>query len=135
VATQTRLQTLLHVKYAAGHNRLRHIVDPTFSSGCGALTISWRDDMPRFFFHIETHDLRFNDTDGHELISLNAAHEHALRLIDKTTKFVWLPKSVRWTVNVCDTSGHTVLVVLFPVHSLGWFGSVLNGQQYYCGQT
>ena len=84
--------------------------------------------MPRYFFHIETQDLRFSDPEGNDLVSLNAAHEHALRLIDKTTKFVGLPKDVRWTVNICDASGHSVLVVMFPVYSPGWFGGPLNGR-------
>lgn len=85
------------------------------------------DDMPRYFFHIETQDFRFSDPDGQDLVSLNAAHEYALRLIDKTTQLVGLPKDVRWTVNICDPVGESVLVVMFPVYSPGWFGGPLNG--------
>ena len=86
--------------------------------------------MPRYFFHIETQDFRFSDPDGNDLVSLNAAHEHALRLIDKTTQLVGLPKDARWTVNICDACGHSVLVVMFPVYSPGWFGGLLPGQSH-----
>lgn len=86
--------------------------------------------MPRYFFHIETQDFRFSDPDGNDLVSLNAAHEHALRLIDKTTQLVGLPKDARWTVNICDAFGQSVLVVMFPAYSPAWFGGLLPGQSH-----
>jgi hypothetical protein len=82
--------------------------------------------LARYFFHIEGQQVRYSDPSGYDLKSLNAAHEHALRLIDKTTKFVRLPKGERWTINICDDLNHSVLVVIFPVYSPGWFGSALH---------
>jgi hypothetical protein len=90
--------------------------------------------MPRFFFHIETDDMTFPDVDGYELASLHAAHDYALRLIDKTMKFVGLLEGERWKVKVCDASGCSALVVLFPVHGFRWFGGAVT-KEYRYGQV
>jgi hypothetical protein len=84
-------------------------------SACGAEA---EGAMERYFFHMRTKDKRYADVVGREFSSLGQAHEHAVRLIDKTMKFVG-QTSERWIVEVYDSSGDTVLAVLFPAYS--WY--------------
>lgn len=71
--------------------------------------------MECYFFHMATRDQRLIDHVGKHLSSLGEAHEHALRLIEKTTKYVDTPCHERWMIEVCSPPDRVMLVVLFPL--------------------
>ncbi len=73
--------------------------------------------MTRFFFHFSSRDQFVADPIGRELAHIGAAHRHALLLIEKAVllfshELDWSG----WSIGVCDTTGRTLLNVLFPRH-------------------
>ncbi len=75
--------------------------------------------MTVYFFHMETRGTKFHEDIGKECASLSAAHDHALRLIRSTTRYVRTPRDERWMIEVCSDSD-TQLHVLFPVSGRWW---------------
>ncbi len=89
--------------------------------------------MTQYFFHMATRDKKLLDSVGKHLSSLNAAHEHALHLINRTMKYVETPCNERWMIEVCSGAGSIALVVLFPVldHWAGGWTSSCNRQDVF----
>ena len=75
--------------------------------------------MPHFFFHLATPEHHFQDDIGMKLSDASAAHQRALRLINRVILFRKLtdgptPERSRWVVHVADSNRRTILSVLFP---------------------
>jgi len=73
--------------------------------------------VTRFFFHFSSRDQFVADPIGRELAHIGAAHRHALLLIEKAVllfshELDWSG----WSIGVSDTTGRTLLNVLFPRH-------------------
>ena len=73
--------------------------------------------MQRFFFHFWSKSQGYPDDIGREVHSLQAAHRHALKLIDGVLSFrTMADEEPRWVVKIADAQGRIVLTVLFPQH-------------------
>src|SRR5215213_4245022 len=71
--------------------------------------------VQRFFFHFWCEDQGYPDDIGREVRSLQAAHRHALKLIDGVLSFRGMADAEpRWVVKIADGQGRIVLTVLFP---------------------
>jgi hypothetical protein len=76
--------------------------------------------MPHFFFHIVSPEEKFPDDMGADLPDAAAAHQRALRLIDRVMlcrelESATLPEQwSRWVLHVANANGHNILSVLFP---------------------
>jgi Domain of unknown function (DUF6894) len=76
--------------------------------------------MPHFYFHIFNQEEQFQDNIGAELADISAAHQRALRLINRVMLCAELASKPtperwsRWAVRVVDANGHSILSVLFP---------------------
>jgi hypothetical protein len=76
--------------------------------------------MPHFFFHIDSPEEKFPDDMGADLPDAAAAHQRALRLIDRVMLYRELEIGTppeqwsRWVLHVADANGHNILSVLFP---------------------
>jgi hypothetical protein len=73
--------------------------------------------VTRFFFHFSSRDQFVADQKGRELEHIGAAHRHALLLIEKAV--LLLSHELNWSgwsIDVSDSTGRTLLNVLFPRH-------------------
>ena len=74
--------------------------------------------MARFYFHLSSPDEYFQDSIGHDVIDLAAAHSVAVRLAGRVETFVpfFLDHALdfrRWTVEVTNESHQRVITVMF----------------------
>ena len=69
--------------------------------------------MPRFYFHLNSDTHSIPDMEGKQLASLNAAQDHALKLIDKIITYVGNDDEENWLVKVTDNEFGTELIVPF----------------------
>jgi Domain of unknown function (DUF6894) len=81
---------------------------------------SWRDLMPRYFFHLRNNHRRLEDTEGTELADAQAAHQEAMNsaieLISDRLKGGWFQsgrKIFGSSIEVTDESGASVFTFPF----------------------
>jgi Domain of unknown function (DUF6894) len=74
--------------------------------------------MPRFYFHLSAPDQDFQDSIGHDVNDLSAAHSRAVQLADRVMMFAAFANRAvefrRWTVKVADDRQRPVMTVIFP---------------------
>ena len=71
--------------------------------------------VQRFYFHFWCEAQGYPDDIGREMGSLEAAHRHALKLIDAVVSFRGMTdEEPRWVVKIADAQGRIVLAILFP---------------------
>jgi hypothetical protein len=71
--------------------------------------------VQRFYFHFWCEAQGYPDDIGREMGSLEAAHRHALKLIDAVVSVRGIADhGPRWVVKIADAQGRIVLTVLFP---------------------
>jgi hypothetical protein len=75
--------------------------------------------MPRFYFHLASEDDHIPDDSGKELDTLNDAHEHARKLIDKILFHVGHENAEAWKVIVLNDDHDAQMIIPFSVsHTL-----------------
>jgi hypothetical protein len=68
--------------------------------------------MPRYYFHLASKQKQLRDPDGRELPDLDAAHRHAVKMIDKMMLYLPHEDFDGWVVEVCNAADAVELVVL-----------------------
>ena len=71
--------------------------------------------MPRFYFHLMSKESRFPDDKGKNFDSLNDAHEHGRKLIDKILFHVGQDDALEWKVIVSNDEDDAQLIIPFAV--------------------
>jgi len=69
--------------------------------------------MPRFYFHLMSKESRFPDDKGKNFDSLNDAHEHGRKLIDKILFHVGHDDALEWKVIVSNDEDDAQLIIPF----------------------
>ena len=75
------------------------------------------DVMTRYFFHLSDGEDSFMDDEGKQLADSQAAHEHALRIIEKVYRFVPEAVNSTWKIKITLESGQSVMTVIVPALS------------------
>ncbi len=70
--------------------------------------------MPRYFFNVSDGSLSFIDERGKELSSLQEAHLHALRILEKMLHLIPDHVTASCKIHITLNSGETVLTVIHP---------------------
>ena len=70
--------------------------------------------MPRYFFNVSDGGLSFIDERGKELSSLQDAHLHALRILEKMLHLIPDHVTASCKINITLGNGETVLTVIHP---------------------
>lgn len=70
--------------------------------------------MPRFLFHLRSHNRTIFDEFGLNLENERAAHRYAVRITYETLPYFLTLDPREWAVEVCDEQGETIVTVLFP---------------------
>jgi hypothetical protein len=71
--------------------------------------------MPRFYFHLMSKESRIPDDKGKNFDSLNDAHEHGRKLIDKILFHVGQDDALEWKVIVSNDEDDAQLIIPFAV--------------------
>jgi hypothetical protein len=71
--------------------------------------------MPRFYFHLMSKEGRIPDDRGKSFDSLNEAHEHGQKLIDKILFHVGHDDTLEWKVVVSNDEDDAQLIIPFAV--------------------
>jgi hypothetical protein len=71
--------------------------------------------MPRFYFHLISNETRIPDDGGKAFDTLNDAHEHGRRLIDKILLHVGYDDADEWKVIVSNDEDDAQLIIPFTV--------------------
>jgi hypothetical protein len=82
--------------------------------------------VARFYFHYwHRGSLRVPDDEGGvELSNINAAHQHALKLVQQTLPLFDSADEARgWYIEIADEEDRHVLTVLFPAKGTALYGS------------
>jgi uncharacterized protein DUF6894 len=74
--------------------------------------------MPRFYFHLMSKESRIPDERGKNFDTLNDAHEHGRKLIDKILLHVGYDDAEEWKVIVSSDEDDTQLIIPFAVSYL-----------------
>jgi uncharacterized protein DUF6894 len=74
----------------------------------------WETVMPHYLFHLSDGEDLFIDDEGKELEDSQAAHVHALRIIDKIHRFIPDPANSRWKIRITLVTGQSVMTVISP---------------------
>jgi hypothetical protein len=74
--------------------------------------------MPRFYFHLISSETRVTDNGGKAFDTLNDAHEHGRKLIDKILLHVGYDDADQWKVIVSNDEDDTQLIIPFTVSYL-----------------
>ncbi len=74
--------------------------------------------MPRFYFHLMSKESRIPDERGKNFATLNDAHEHGRKLIDKILPHVGYDDAAEWKVIVSSDEDDTQLIIPFAVSYL-----------------
>jgi len=75
--------------------------------------------MPRFYFNLASKDAHIPDDSGKELATLNAAYEHARKLIHKILFHVGHEDAENWKVIVLNDDHDAEMIIPFSVsHTL-----------------
>jgi hypothetical protein len=74
--------------------------------------------MPRFYFHLMSNDTRIPDDRGKRFDTLNDAHEHGRKLIDKILLHVGYDDADEWKVIVSNDEDNVQLIIPFTVSYL-----------------
>ena len=74
--------------------------------------------MPRFYFHLMSKESRIPDDRGKNFETLNDAHEHGRKLIDKILLHVGYDDADEWKVIVSSDEDDTQLIIPFAVSYL-----------------
>jgi hypothetical protein len=74
--------------------------------------------MPRFYFHLISNETRIPDDGGKAFDTLNDAHEHGRKLIDKILMHVGYDDADEWKVIVSNDEDDAQLIIPFTVSSL-----------------
>ncbi len=71
--------------------------------------------MPRFYFHLASKDANIPDDSGKEFDTLNDAHMHARKLIEKITFHVGHDDAEAWKVVISNNEHDPQMIVPFSV--------------------
>ena len=74
--------------------------------------------MPHFYFHLMSKETRIPDDIGKTFNTLNDAHEHARKLIDKILLHVGHEDADQWKVIVSNDEDNAQLIIPFTVSHL-----------------
>jgi len=74
--------------------------------------------MPQFYFHLISSETRIADDVGKKFNTLNDAHEHGRKLIDKMLLHVGYDDADEWKVIVSNDDDDTQLIIPFTVSYL-----------------
>jgi hypothetical protein len=74
--------------------------------------------MPRFYFHLISNESRIADDVGKKFDSLNDAHEHGRRLIDKILLHVGYDDAEDWKLIVSNDEDNPQLIIPFTASCL-----------------
>jgi hypothetical protein len=74
--------------------------------------------MPRFYFHLISNETRIADDVGKDFETLNDAHEHGRKLIDKILLHVGYDDADEWKVIVSNDEDNAQLIIPFTVSYL-----------------
>jgi hypothetical protein len=74
--------------------------------------------MPHFYFHLMSKETRIPDDIGKTFNTLNDAHEHARKLIDKILLHVGHDDADEWKVIVSNDEDNAQLIIPFTVSYL-----------------
>ena len=69
--------------------------------------------MPRYFFHLESREIKVPDTIGREFSGIGEAFVHAQMMVRKAD--MYLEQDGRWIFRVQNAQDNTEMVVLFPI--------------------
>ena len=72
------------------------------------------EEMPRYFFNVVDGSVSFTDERGKELSSLQEAHLHALRILEKMLYLIPDHVTANCKIKITLSSGETVLTVIHP---------------------
>jgi hypothetical protein len=70
--------------------------------------------MPRYLFHLSDDEHTFLDEEGKQLEDSRAAHEHALRIIDKARQFIPNSANSTFKLRITLPSGQSIMTVIAP---------------------
>jgi hypothetical protein len=70
--------------------------------------------MPRYLFQLSDGQDSFIDDQGKELPDIHAAHEHALRIIEKVHRFIPDATTATWKIRITLGSGQSPMTVVAP---------------------
>ena len=76
------------------------------------------EKMPRFYFHLISNETRITDDGGKAFDTLNDAHEHGRKLIDKILLHVGYDDADEWKVIVSNDEDDAQLIIPFTVSYL-----------------
>jgi hypothetical protein len=74
--------------------------------------------MPHFYFHLISNETRIVDDVGKKFDTLNDAHEHGRKLIDKILLHVGYDGADEWKVIVSNDEDNAQLIIPFTVSYL-----------------
>ena len=74
--------------------------------------------MPQFYFHLISSETRIADDVGKKFNTLNDAHEHGRKLIDKILLRVGYDDADEWKVIVSNDEDNAQLIIPFTVSFL-----------------
>src|SRR3954469_14209353 len=83
-------------------------------SGMRAAKAPGETVMPHYLFHLSDGEDLFIDDEGKELEDSQAAHLHALRIIEKIHRFVPEAANSRWKIRITLATGESVMTVICP---------------------
>ena len=70
--------------------------------------------MPRYFFHLESGEIKVPDTKGREFSSIEEALFHAQMIVRRADTFLE-EEDGRWIFRIQNAQDDTEMVVLFPI--------------------
>jgi hypothetical protein len=72
--------------------------------------------MPRFYLHVTMQDKRFPDLSGYDFNDLEAAHSHAMLLVNRLMSYCEIerhePRPDRWIVTIEDETNRAVMSLI-----------------------
>ena len=69
--------------------------------------------MPRYFFHLESREIKVPDTIGRDFSCIGEALFHAQMMVRKAD--MYLEQDGRWIFRIQSAQDDTEMVVLFPI--------------------